>query len=129
MPGTGPALDHGGDAVELRRVIVAHKSAAVAVRPAEVKWRAHVASRGLGGFARRIHAAITSFVDAYLLRRGYTFEAGYLEMDNFASIGVADFLGRRRIGYGGYVQWFGRSVPFRTPAVRRIGAELFELRA
>jgi len=272
MPGTGPALDHGGDAVAIRRVIVAHKSAAVAIRPAAETWRGHIASlprfarilffgkfenlradvrrwgwnrsllirvisilrryagvhlyrinvrslvgpspephlptgitvrivppeellraaddpdldlsldfvrdalargdmafgafegdrlvgytwrtftaapdrNGLWarvshpyqysykGFTRpshrrkRIHVAITSFADAHLLRSGYTFEVGYTEIDNFAAVGVAHFLGRRRIGYGGYVQWFGRSVPFRTPAVRRIGAELFELRA
>jgi hypothetical protein len=65
--------------------------------------------------------------DAYLLRRGYTFEVGYMEIDNFASIGVANFLGRRRIGYAGYMKWFGRSIPFRTPAVKKIGAEFFEL--
>jgi hypothetical protein len=75
---------------------------------------------------KRIHVAITFVADAYLLGRGYTFEVGYVEIDNFASIGVADFLGRRRIGYAGYVKWFGRSVPFRTPGVKKIGAELFE---
>jgi GNAT superfamily N-acetyltransferase len=76
---------------------------------------------------KRIHVAITAFADACLLRRGYAFEVGYMEIDNFASIGVADFLGRRKIGYAGYVKWFGRSVPFRTPAVKKIGAELFRL--
>jgi len=76
---------------------------------------------------RRIHVAITAFADAYFLRRGYAFEVGYLELDNFASIGLADFMGRRRIGYAGYVRWLGRSIPFRTPAVKKIGAELFEL--
>jgi hypothetical protein len=77
---------------------------------------------------KRIHVAITFVADAYLLRRGYMFEVGYMEIDNFASIGVADFLGRRRIGYAGYVKWFGRSIPFRTPAVKKIGVELLELR-
>jgi hypothetical protein len=76
---------------------------------------------------RRIHVAITAFADAYLLRRGYAFEVGYLEWDNFASIGLADFMGRRKIGYAGYLRWFGRSIPFRTLAVKKIGAELFEL--
>src|SRR6267143_1269010 len=76
---------------------------------------------------KRIHVAITFVADAYLLRRGYMFEVGYMEIDNFASIGVADFLGRRRIGYAGYVKWFGRSIPFRTPAVKKIGVELLEL--
>lgn len=272
MPGTGPALDHGGDAVEIRRVMAAHKSMAVAIRPAAEKWRSHAVSPCLSRFARipffgkfgnlradverwgwkrgllvrvvsmlrryaglhiyrinvrplvaqspepclpigitvrivrseellkaagdpdldlgldfvrdalargdmafgafeddrlvgytwrtftaapdrdglwarvshpyqysfkaftrpsyrrrRIHVAITSLADAYLLRRGYAFEVGYVEIDNFASIGVADFLGRRRIGYAGYARWFGRSIPFRTPAAKRIGAELFEL--
>jgi hypothetical protein len=50
-----------------------------------------------------------------------------MEINNFASIGVADFLARRRIGYAGYVKWFARRIPFRTPAVKKIGAELFEL--
>ena len=50
MPGTGPALDHGGDAVAIRRVIVAHKSAAVAIRPAAETRRGHIAS--LPRFAR-----------------------------------------------------------------------------
>ena len=77
---------------------------------------------------KRIHVAITFVADAYLLRRGYMFEVGYMEIDNFSSIGVADFLGRRRIGYAGYVKWFGRSIPFRTPAVKKIGVELLELR-
>ena len=76
---------------------------------------------------KRIHVAITFFADAYLLGRGYAFEVGYMEISNFASIGVADFLGRRRIGYAGYEKAFGCRIPFRTPAVKRIGFELFEL--
>jgi hypothetical protein len=272
MPGTGPALDHGGDAVEIRRVIEAHKSMAVAIRSPLEKWRSHIVSACLSGFARflffrklenlradairwgwkrsllirvvsilrryaglhvyrinvrplvrqcagpylpsgitvrivppeeilkaaddpeldlglnfvrnalargdmafgafegdrlvgytwrtftaapdrdglwarvshpcqysykaftrpshrrkRIHVAITFVADAHLLRCGYAFEVGYLEIDNFASIGLADFMGRRKIGYAGYVRLFGRSIPFRTPAVKKIGAELFEL--
>lgn len=273
MPGTGPALDHGGDAVELRRVSVTHKSVAVAIRPAGVKWPSDTAYARPNGFARttffrkfenlqadatrwgwkrsflirvvsalrrcaglhiyrinvrplvrqspepclprgitvrivpphdlfkaardpdldlssdfvrdalargdmafgafegdrlvgytwrtftaapdrdglwarvrhpyqysykaftrpshrrrRIHVAITSFADAHLLRRGYRFEVGYMEINNFASIALADFMGRRKIGYAGYVRWFGRSIPFRTPAVKKTGAELFEVR-
>ena len=77
---------------------------------------------------KRIHVAITAFADAYLLWRGYAFEVGHLEIDNFASIGLADFMGRRKIGYAGYLRCFGCSIPFRTPAVKKIGAELFELR-
>lgn len=272
MPGARPALDHGGDAVELRRVIAAHKSMFVAIRSPLEKWRSHIVSHCLRGFARipfspklenlrvdairwgwkrgalirvvsvlrryiglhiyrinvrplatqssqpplpsgitvrivpreellkaagdpdldldldfvrdalargdmafgafegdrlvgytwrtftaapdrdglwarvshpyqysykaftrpshrrkRIHVAVTALADAYLLRCGYAFEVGYLEVDNFASIGLADFMGRRKIGYAGYVRWFGRSIPFRTPAVRKVGVKLFEV--
>lgn len=77
---------------------------------------------------KRIHVAVTAFADAYLLRHGFAFEVGYLEINNFASIGLADFMGRRKIGYAGYLKWFGRGIPFRTPAVKKIGAELFEVR-
>jgi len=76
---------------------------------------------------KRIHVAITFFADAYLLARGYAFEVGYLEVSNFSSIGVADFLGRRKLGYAGYLKWLGRCIPFRMPAVKKIGVELFEL--
>jgi hypothetical protein len=76
---------------------------------------------------KRIHVAITFFADAYLRRRGYAFEVGYMEISNFPSIGVANFLGRRRIGYAGYMKCLGRCIPFRTPAVKKIGFELFDL--
>jgi hypothetical protein len=75
---------------------------------------------------KRIHVAITFLADAYLLGRGYVFEVGYMEITNFSSIGVANFLGRQGIGYAGYVRWFGRLLLSRTPAVRKIGLELFE---
>jgi hypothetical protein len=75
---------------------------------------------------KRIHVAITFVADAYLLGCGYAFEVGYMEITNFSSIGVANVLGRRRIGYAGYVKWFGRLLLFRTPAVKKIGFELFE---
>jgi len=77
---------------------------------------------------KRIHVAITLFADAYLLARGYRFEVGYTETSNFSGIGLADFMGRLKIGYAGYVKCFGRCIPFRTPSVGKIGVELFDLR-
>jgi len=74
----------------------------------------------------RIHAAVALFSDAYLLERGYIAEVGFVDITNFSSLGVAKHLGRQRIGYTGYAKWFGRYLTFRTPAVRKIGAELFE---
>jgi hypothetical protein len=75
---------------------------------------------------KRIHVAITYFADAYLLERGYTAEVGFVGITNFSSLAVAKFLGRRRIGYAGYLKWFGRRIPFATPAVKKVGARLFE---
>ena len=75
---------------------------------------------------RRIHVAITFFADTHLLKLGYAAEVGFVEISNFASLAVANFLGRRRIGYAGNMKWFGSCISFRTPAVKRIGVDLFE---
>lgn len=75
---------------------------------------------------RRIHVAVALYSDAFLLERGYTAEVGLVDIANFASLRTASVLGRRKIGYAGYVKLFGRCIPFRTSAVRKIGLELFE---
>lgn len=75
---------------------------------------------------RRIHAAITYFADVYLLERGHAAEVGFTEVTNLASLAVADFMGRRKIGYAGHMNWFGSKASFRTPAVKKIGVALFE---
>jgi len=95
-------------------------------RPYQYSYKAFIRPSYRG---KRIHVAITFLADAYLLALGYTFEVGYMEISNFSSIGVANFLGRRKIGYAGYAKWFGRCIPIRTPAVEKIGVELFALRA
>ena len=75
---------------------------------------------------KRIHIALSHLSDDYFLERGYTAEVGFSEISNFPGIAAADFLGRKRVGFAGYVQWFGRAIPFRTAGVKRIGFELFE---
>ena len=75
---------------------------------------------------KRIHVAVALFSDSCLLERGYAAEVGLVDISNFASLHTAKVLGRRRIGYAGYVKLFGRCIPFRTAAVRKIGLELFE---
>jgi len=65
---------------------------------------------------KRIHVAITSFADAHLFGAAYKFEVGYTEIDNFAAVGVADFLGRRRIGYGD--TYNGSDAVFRSEHLR-----------
>lgn len=75
---------------------------------------------------QRIHVAVALFSDTFLLDRGYAAEVGLVDVANYASLRTADVLGRRKIGYAGYVKLFGRCIPFRTAAVRKIGLELFE---
>ena len=75
---------------------------------------------------KRIHIAVSHVSDDYFLERGYTAEVGFSEISNFPGIAAADFLGRKRVGFAGYVRWFGRAVPFRTAGVKRIGFQMFE---
>jgi hypothetical protein len=75
---------------------------------------------------RRIHVAITFLADVHLLERGYIAEVGFVDISNFTGLALADFMGRRRIGYAGHMNWFGRRISFRTPAVKKIGVGLFE---
>ena len=75
---------------------------------------------------RSIQVAIPLFSDRYFLAQGYSAEVGIVDIANFASINNGKRLGRRKVGYAGYVKWFGRCIPFRTPAVRRIGFEFLK---
>jgi hypothetical protein len=75
---------------------------------------------------RHIQVAIPLFSDRFFLEQGYTSEVGIVDIANFASINNGKRLGRRKIGYAGYVKWFGRCFPFRTPGVRKIGFEFFQ---
>ena len=75
---------------------------------------------------RHIQVAIPLFSDRYFLARGYTSEVGIVDIANFASINNGKRLGRRKVGYAGYVKWFRRCIPFRTPAVKRLGLQFFK---
>src|SRR5262245_10741873 len=75
---------------------------------------------------KRIHIALSLLSDDYFLERGYTAELGMSEIRNFSGMAAAASIARRRVGFAGYVKWFGRAVPFRTAGVKRIGFELFE---
>ena len=75
---------------------------------------------------RHIQVAIPLFSDRYFLDRGYTSEVGIVDVANFASLYNGKRLGRQKIGYAGYLKWFGRCITFRTPAVKRIGFQFFK---
>jgi hypothetical protein len=80
----------------------------------------HPAYRG-----RRIHIAITRLADQHSLERGHAAELGFIEISNMLSFLAAKSLGRRKVGYAGYLKLFGYFITFRTAGVRKIGAELF----
>jgi len=80
--------------------------------------------RGMG-----IHIALARLADKHSVEKGCTGEIGFVNIANVASLGAAKSLGRRRIGYAGYVMLFGHSVSFRTPAVRDLGVVIFRTEA
>lgn len=90
-------------------------------RPYQYSYKAFTRRSHRG---KHLHAAITSLADGHLLAHGYTAEVGIADITNFAGLGLARFMGRRRIGYAGCLKWFGTCRVFRTSAVKRIGVKL-----
>jgi len=74
---------------------------------------------------KRIHIAISLLCDKYFMEHDYTAEVGFSEISNYPSIAAAEFLGRRRVGFAGYVKCFGRRISFRTPGLKKLGFEFF----
>jgi hypothetical protein len=76
---------------------------------------------------RRLHIAVSLASDEHFRARGDgAQEVGFNEITNYAIGAAADYMGRRRIGYAGYLKWFGRRIPFRTRALGKIGFEFFQ---
>ena len=74
---------------------------------------------------KHLSTAISFFSDTYFLERGYTERIGYVDISNLPSLAARKHRGEERIGFAGYVKWFGCYFMFRTPAVKRTGFELF----
>jgi hypothetical protein len=49
-----------------------------------------------------------------------------INLSNLESVGAAKSLGRRKVGYAGYLRLFGRCITFRTAGTRKIGVGLFK---
>src|SRR5882672_4713500 len=80
-----------------------------------------------GWRGKRLHIAVSLASDEHFRARGDdAAEVGFNEVTNYAICAAADYLGRRRIGYAGYLTWFGRRIPFRTRPLGKIGFEFFE---
>lgn len=71
---------------------------------------------------RRINNALAGFSDRLCMARGFTHAVAFIETHNFHSIRSSKRQpGRKFVGYAGYFSFMGRVVPFRTPAVKRLG--------
>jgi hypothetical protein len=74
---------------------------------------------------RHIGPSLSHSSDAHFLDLDYVGQMDFVEVSNFPSLVSQNRKGSRPVGYAGYVKWFGRSVPFRTPPVRKLGFEFF----
>ncbi len=69
----------------------------------------------------RLYLALVAASGPPYIALGYTHLASYVAPYNRAVLGFEAENGFRKIGYAGYLEWFGRTIPFTTPAVARIG--------
>jgi GNAT superfamily N-acetyltransferase len=74
---------------------------------------------------RRIAAGLSTHVDDWHRRRGFTRAISMIDLDNNASWRSEARLGARTAGYAGYVRWFGRCIAFRSPGARRLRLRLY----
>jgi hypothetical protein len=72
-----------------------------------------------------IHIAITRVADQHMLEMGRPSEVGFIDISNLQSLRAARSLGRRKVGWAGYLKIFGRCYTFRTPGVAATQTEFF----
>lgn len=70
---------------------------------------------------RHLQERLVHLSDRTLTSRGYLYNIDYIHTLNFPSIVADRRYGNRPIGYAGYLNWFGRTIPFRTPGVKARG--------
>ncbi len=72
---------------------------------------------------RRISPGVHLCSDVGMLKHGFKYRAGFVEISNWASLAMSSHMGSHYVGYAGFAKWFGRYFPFRTGAVKKIGFE------
>lgn len=75
---------------------------------------------------KRISPAVHLFSDSEMLKRGYKWRAGFVAVENSASLAMGKHMGSNIVGYAGYIHWFGRYFFFRSRAARDVGFRFFE---
>lgn len=74
---------------------------------------------------RRVQTAMLQLADRESLKRGCTHEMDISPVPNLASLGAGNALGRKRIGFAGYLTVFGQTFSFMTPRVKDYGVVVF----
>jgi len=71
---------------------------------------------------RRVSNGMATQSDADSIERGFTHAISFVETHNYKSIrATCRHPGRRFEGIAGYFRLFGKVIPFRSPAVKRLG--------
>lgn len=74
---------------------------------------------------RHLQECLMHLADRWLTSHGYRYNINYIHGLNLPSIVANRRYGDQPIGYVGYVRWFGRTFPFRSPGVKAGGFGFF----
>ncbi len=74
---------------------------------------------------RHLQECVVHVSDRWRTSQGLRYNIGYIDTRNLASIAADRRYGNRPVGYAGYINWFGRVVPFRTPGAKACGFGFF----
>lgn len=74
---------------------------------------------------RHLQEPLIHLTDRWQTSRGLLYNIDYIRTVNLASIVANRRYGNRPIGYAGYLMWFGRTLPFRSPGVKARGFQFF----
>ncbi len=74
---------------------------------------------------RHLRKVLIDFCEHWRTSQGWRYSIGYVDTRNLASIAAGRRSNNRPVGYVGYVNWFGRVVPFRTPGAKAVGFSFF----
>ena len=88
--------------------------------PYRYGYKAYTLPRYRGQHIRNARA-----LDYICLDRGKTHAIGFVELHNFPSIEAGKRARNQRIGYAGYMNAFGWTIPFRTRGARRHGFRFY----
>jgi hypothetical protein len=75
---------------------------------------------------QRISPVVHLFSDNEMRKLGYDYRIGFVTISNYSSVKMGKHMGSIKIGYAGYLLWFGRLRAFRTQAVKKTGLEFFQ---